>query len=94
MNASSDLIAFLESNPALNKLLGDMNKSLSNQDHWDLLIDKFINGQKQKGRTTRRKARTGNQRMRPLLFSNFPKSHSLPPLHFDITVIGGTTNEA
>ena len=53
VNASSDLIAFLESNPALNKLLGDMNKSLSNQDHWDLLIDKFINGQKQKGRTTR-----------------------------------------
>ena len=53
VNASSDLIAFLESNPALNKLLGDMNKSLSNQDHWDLLIDKFINGQKQKGRATR-----------------------------------------
>lgn len=53
VNASSDLIAFLENNPALNKLLGDMNKSLSNQDHWDLLIDKFINGQKQKGRATR-----------------------------------------
>ena len=53
VNGSSDLIAFLESNPALNKLLGDMNKSLSNQDHWDLLIDKFINGQKQKGRAIR-----------------------------------------
>ena len=53
VSASPDLISFLESNPALNKLLGDMNKSLSNQDHWDLLIDKFLNGQIRAKKDTR-----------------------------------------
>ena len=45
-NNSSDLISFLENHPELNKLIGDIKRSSSNQDHWDLLIDKFLNGQK------------------------------------------------
>ena len=52
-NNSSDLISFLENHPELNKLIGDIKRSSSNQDHWDLLIDKFLNGQKKANKDIR-----------------------------------------
>lgn len=53
VNASNDLLTLLENNPELNQLLGNMKQNLSNQDHWDLLIDKFLNGQNRANRDIR-----------------------------------------
>lgn len=53
VNASNDLASFLENNPELNQLLENMKQKLSNQDHWDLLIDKFLNGQKKANKDIR-----------------------------------------
>ena len=53
VNASNDLLTFLENNPEINKVLGNMKQNLSNQDHWDLLIDKFLNGQNRANRDIR-----------------------------------------
>lgn len=53
VNASNDLASFLENNPELNQLLENMKQKVSNQDHWDLLIDKFLNGQKKANKDIR-----------------------------------------